>query len=232
MICPTGYDIPGTEVGGSRNTRGSGLPSNQRWEIHPRVIDGPDGSACIFSQYVAVPADTPMPEPPWDPNTAITSEAGVPILPCPPATQSAQAGAAAIAVRAWDEVTLPAPKPRIAPGRAITGMWAYLETRNQTEFEFHKETPVGTLDIRATGAYTVDWGDGETSWPSSVEGQPWPDGEIRHEYIDVGNYDVVVTERWTATWHIGPWSGQLTELRTTGRIDDFPVQQIQAVIRS
>jgi hypothetical protein len=41
---------------------------------------------------------------------------------------------------------------------------------------------------------------------------------------------VVVTERWTATWSFGSESGRLDELRTVGRIDDFPVQQIQAVV--
>jgi len=237
IICPHGYEVPGESAAPTGQTTESGsgtsaAPSGQRWEDHPRIIDGPDGSACISQRYVPVPADTPPPEVPWDPNTAITSEAGVPILPCPPTAQSAQASAAAIAVRAWDEINLPVPKPRIAPGRAITGTWAYLETRNQTQFQFHKDTPVGTLDIRATGTYIVDWGDGETSWPSSVEGKPWPDGEIRHEYINVGRYDVVVTERWRATWQIGPWSGVLRDLRTTGRIDGFPVEQIQAVIRS
>jgi hypothetical protein len=40
----------------------------------------------------------------------------------------------------------------------------------------------------------------------------------------------VVTERWTATWRLGEASGRLYELRTTGRIDAFPVEQLQAVI--
>ena len=82
----------------------------------------------------------------------------------------------------------------------------------------------------ATGKYYVDWGDGTTTGPHSVEGGPWPDGQITHEYIHIGAYDVVVTERWTATWSFGSESGTLDELRTVGRIDDFPVQQIQAVV--
>lgn len=179
-----------------------------------------------------VPVDTPPPERPWDPNTGVSSTTGEPILPCPPAAQSAYSGAAAIALRAWEDVPLPVPRPHIAPGRAITGKWAYVETRNQTSFEFRRDTPVGVLNIRATGRYTVDWGDTETSGPHSIEGKPWPEGEIRHEYISVGSYDVVVTERWTATWQLGPWSGTLRDLQTVGRIDDFPVEQLQAVVRS
>ncbi len=53
---------------------------------------------------------------------------------------------------------------------------------------------------------------------------------VTHEYLNVGAYDVIVTERWTATWSFGAESGTLDELRTVGRIDDFPVQQIQAVV--
>ena len=126
---------------------------------------------------------------------------------------------------------LPKPEPHIAPGRAITGKYADLETRATTSHMFTQDdTPFGPLRIAATGRYYVDWGDGTTTGPHPTEGLPWPDGAIKHEYLQVGTYDVVVTERWTATWHFGTESGSLSELRTTGRIDDFPVQQIQAVI--
>jgi hypothetical protein len=128
------------------------------------------------------------------------------------------------------DVPLPWPQPHIQPGRAITGKFAFLETRGQTSHIFNLEdTPFGPLRIVATGKYYVDWGDGTTTGPHSQEGAPWPDGRITHEYLRVGKYDVVVTERWTATWHFGAESGTLTELRTTGRIEDFPVEQIQAV---
>lgn len=40
----------------------------------------------------------------------------------------------------------------------------------------------------------------------------------------------VVTQHWTATWRLGPWSGTLNELQTEGRIDDFLVRQLQAVV--
>jgi len=39
-----------------------------------------------------------------------------------------------------------------------------------------------------------------------------------------------VTEKWSATWRLGGKSGTLRTLQTTGRIDNFPVEQIQAVI--
>ena len=108
-------------------------------------------------------------------------------------------------------------------------MPAYLETRGEIAHTYSQDTPIGPLAITATGRYYVDWGDGTTTGPHAFEGKAWPDGRITHQYIDVGTYDVVVTERWTATWRLGPASGTLSELRTTGRIEDFPVQQIQAV---
>ncbi|MEA2717374.1 MAG: hypothetical protein QOI99_1691 [Actinomycetota bacterium] len=110
-------------------------------------------------------------------------------------------------------------------------MFAYLETRGTTTHTYTEpNTPFGPLTIVAHGTYYVDWGDGTHSGPHSAEGGPWPDGVIKHEYIHIGAYDVVVTERWTATWSFGDESGALDELRTVGRIDDFPVQQIQAVV--
>ena len=63
-----------------------------------------------------------------------------------------------------------------------------------------------------------------------MRGKPWPDGQITHQYLKVGIYDIVVTERWTATWNFAGESGVLRTLQTTGRIEDFPVEQIQAVI--
>jgi hypothetical protein len=135
------------------------------------------------------------------------------------------------AIRYWQDIPLPVPQPYIAPGRAITGLLAYLETRGTTTHIFTEpNTPFGPLTIVATGRYYVDWGDGTHTGPHSGEGGPWPDGDITHLYIHIGAYDVVVTERWTATWSFGSESGTLDEVRTVGRIEDFPVQQIQAVV--
>ncbi|MEA2932766.1 MAG: hypothetical protein QOI56_1551 [Actinomycetota bacterium] len=154
-----------------------------------------------------------------------------PECPAQPGSESQPDTPTSYAVRYWKDVPLPTPQPHIAPGRAITGMLAYLETRGTTTFTFTEpDTPFGSLTIVTTGRYYVDWGDGTTTGPHAFEGRPWPDGRITHEYIHIGAYDVVVTERWTATWSFGSESGTLDELRTVGRIDDFPVQQIQAVV--
>ncbi|MGH9224042.1 MAG: hypothetical protein ACRD2W_09750 [Acidimicrobiales bacterium] len=111
------------------------------------------------------------------------------------------------------------------------GKLGYLETRGEVRRTYNTTSPFGPLQIVATGRYYVDWGDGETTGPHSLEGQPWPNGQITHDYIWSGTYDIVVTEKWTATWSFGPNRGILTELQTSGRIDDFVARQIQAVIR-
>jgi len=135
-----------------------------------------------------------------------------------------------VAVSFLREVPLPQPKPHIAPGRAITGKPAYLETHGSTTATFEEETSFGHLTVVATGAYYVDWGDGKATGPYPFEGEAWPTGKITHSYIDEGSVDIVVTEAWHGDWTLGGDSGTLDDLHTAGRIDGFPVQQIQAVI--
>ncbi len=134
-----------------------------------------------------------------------------------------------VAEEFWQEVPLPKPQPHIAPGRAITGKTAYLETNGETAHSYTRETPLGTLQLHARGEYYVDWGDGEKTGPYAFEGGPWPNGRITHVYINVGTYDIVVTEKWQAPWTMGGEQGTLSGLETVGRIDNFPVEQIQAV---
>ena len=135
-----------------------------------------------------------------------------------------------IAIRAWQDIPLPAPTPHIAPGWAITGKYAYLETNGARSHTYTTDTPLGPLTLEASGRYYVDWGDGTTDGPYTVEGRPWPEGEITHTYIDVGRYDVVVTEEWSATWSLGGTGGELGGMRTQGRIPGFRVEQIQVVV--
>jgi hypothetical protein len=210
------------------------MPSSTRYVPYERITTGPDGQACTATgQRALAPGD--------DAGLAEAAgrsgrDAGNIFANYPPCPNQPQAGGQAeqvspaeYAIRFWQDVPLPKPTPHIAPGRAITGKFAYLETRGELAHTYTQVTPIGPLAITAKGSYYVDWGDGTTTGPHEFEGKAWPDGRITHEYIDVGTYDVVVTERWTATWRLGPASGTLSELRTTGRIDDFPVEQIQAV---
>lgn len=225
-------------------TRNAGRASTGpaiRYIPYDRVVTQPDGSACVTTGYVAEgvqPNDAATLDPVTQNVNAIHNLAALEYPPCP--EQPRAPGQAAtpvvetpsmIARRYWERIPLPRPQPAIAPGRAITGKLAYLETRGEISHTYTNDTVFGPLVIVARGSYKVDWGDGTTTGPHGVEGKPWPNGEITHDYIDIGAYDVVVTENWTATWSLDGQSGVLRTLQTTGRIDDFPVEQLQAVIR-
>lgn len=223
---------------GERLSNSSAGPTT-RYYAYDRLTTGPDGQPCVTTGYAAE-GTSPRDHVPDESQSQIEGAGGYNNVfneypPCPEQPRAPGQAApvetrAMTAARYWERVPLPRPQPSIAPGRAITGKLAYLETRGQVTHTYTNDTAFGPLEITATGRYSVDWGDGETSGPHSTEGMPWPDGQITHEYQRVGAYDVVVTERWTATWRLDGESGVLRTLQTTGRIDDFPVQQIQAVI--
>ncbi len=140
---------------------------------------------------------------------------------------------AAAAQQVWrDQVKLPPPEPYIAPGKAITGLRAFLEiggprTRTQTFNVFGYD-----LTITATASsYDVDWGDGSSSRNLTSSGGPWPNGDVRHVFTTQGAYTVRVLERWTGTWSLAGGGGGSVDgtLSSEGRIDAFPVVQVQAV---
>ena len=222
--------------GSSSSSRSSG--PRTKYLPYNRLTTGADGQPCVTTGYYAEgtsPNDAPL----TDPVTQNVRDIhGLPPLEYPPCPVQPRAPGelarletpAMIAMRYWEQVPLPKPAPSIAPGRAITGKLAYLETRGEVAHTYTSSTIFGQLTIVASGSYDVDWGDGTTSGPHAFEGRPWPNGRITHDYLDVGSYDIVVTERWTARWSLGGETGLLRTLQTTGRIDDFPVEQIQAVI--
>lgn len=218
--------LPGAGGGAVRDVgSSSGTSDDRQYFPIDRLVTGRDGQPCVTTGYLPGPAGA---------GTSLGYAAATAGLfadyaPCPADPAAPVVTPAMVAARFWEEVPLPEPAPHIAPGRVITGKWAYLETRGELRHTFTQDTPLGSLEITATGAYQVDWGDGETTGPYDIEGGPWPDGEIRHTYIWAGSYDVVVIQNWTATWSLGSASGTLRQLRTEGRIDDLPAEEIQAV---
>lgn len=253
VICPpsrtsgsnsvTFTPTPAVSGGGSSARSGTSPGSSIKYVPYNRLSVGPDGEPCATTGYVQEGATPPDERLLVDPNPR---ETNIPITgsdfrilesypPCPQQPRAPGESApietrAMIAARIWERMPLMQPKPFIAPGRAITGKLAYLETRSQVTQTYSTDTIFGPLNIFATGAYTVSWGDGETSGPHAFEGKPWPNGQITHDYLNVGSYNVVVTERWTASWSLDGESGILRRLQTTGTISNFPVEQIQAVI--
>lgn len=215
----------------------------KRYVPYNRLITGSDGQPCATTGYVeegvAPPDERLLVDPnPRESNIPVTGNdltilenyPPCPVVPRAPGQPAPVETRSMLAARYWEQVSLPRPAPFIAPGRAITGKTAYLETNGEIAHTYTNSTVFGPLYIVATGSYTVNWGDGTTTGPHTFEGTPWPAGRITHEYINVGSYAITVTERWTATWSLDGESGVLRTLQTTGRIDNFPVEQIQAVI--
>lgn len=139
-----------------------------------------------------------------------------------------------LAVAFVTTIPLPKPSPHIAPGYAITGLRAYLETRASEQERFNQLTPLGPLEvITARTSYQVDWGDrtGKDNGPHPYPGLPCgPTGRITHTYTNMGRYDVSVIEQWSATWTLGGESGRITGLQSApAGIEDFEVTQLQAV---
>jgi len=127
----------------------------------------------------------------------------------------------------------PAPKPRIAPGWAITGLPAYLESGGRRAQDFPFDTVLGPLRISAAFSHlTVDWGDGSgpQRYPAGDLGGPYPDGGIRWVYTDVGVVDVTVVQHWTVTWSVGGESGTFEDVTSQASIPAFEVEQVQAVL--
>ncbi len=127
----------------------------------------------------------------------------------------------------------PAPEPWIAPGRAITGLPAYLESGGRRAQDFPFDTVLGPLRISAAFSHlTVDWGDGSgpRRYADGDLGGPYPDGGISWVYTDVGVVDVTVVQHWTVTWSVGGESGTFEDVTSQASIPAFEVGQVQAVL--
>ena len=108
------------------------------------------------------------------------------------------------------EAGAPGAKPFIAPGHAIAGKTAFLETRGDVDQTVRKSTVLGdlVLQFHATG-YTVDWGDnsGLDRGPFGSPGLPYPDGEARHVYTNAGFVTVEIRPTWSVKWSVGAAAG-------------------------
>ncbi len=226
-----GYCFGSMEVSApGRSSTGRGRAtshSDREWVAYPGAIDSSGDAPCTRSWYfdADVLAQAPTPDV-IDAGQAWETAR----YPACAGRSGQQLDPEVYAIRFWHEIPLPKPQPHIAPGWMITGKYAYLETNGERSHTYTSDTPLGPLVLKAKGRYYVDWGDGTKDGPYDFEGGPWPDGKITHTYIDVGTYDVVVTEEWSSTWSIGQFGGTLGGLRTEGTIPDFRVEQIQVVV--
>jgi hypothetical protein len=130
---------------------------------------------------------------------------------------------------------MPRPTVEVPPGYALTGMEAYLVTNHQLEYGPVTHTVdlgIAELDVTvtATGVTEVDWGDGTVA-TYHAPGTPWPEGSVTHTYRDSGVVTISVTDIWQVTYRV-PTLGiedTITAPLPTRTLDDFEVQQVQAV---
>lgn len=161
---------------------------------------------------------------------------GDPATPCPTETVD-QLPPAVVeeAVRRAVIESVPRPEPSIPPGRALTGLPAYLVTQHELSFGPISQTvDLGvaspTVTMSGTATTTVDWGDG-TVTEHHVAGTPYPDGEVSHIYTDRGTVDVRLVDRWTVSYDIGGGVviGTLEATLDPITLDAFPVREYRAV---
>jgi hypothetical protein len=130
---------------------------------------------------------------------------------------------------------MPRPTVEVPPGYALTGMEAYLVTNHHLEYGPVTHTVdlgIAELDVTvtATGVTEVDWGDGTVA-TYHAPGTPWPDGSVTHTYRDSGVVTISVTDIWQVTYRV-PALGiedTIAAPLPTRTLDDFEVQQVQAV---
>lgn len=184
-VCQPKSSVTAAGYAASNSTSSRAADSGPQTVYVPykRISADANGNACIETRYI--PQGTPA-----RPNFGLADTEQTPgavsglydtAPPCPQATsQSRSPGTTPIliALEHWSRVPLPRPEPRIAPGRAITGKLAYLETRGSLTYTYAASTVFGLLQITATGAYWIEWGDGATGGPFGREGRPWPEGHI------------------------------------------------------
>jgi hypothetical protein len=188
------------------------------------------GANCArLSQRFVLGGGSALPE-----GSSLVDQIVLGLYPVCPGSQSgpAQLSPGLVALFLWrEQVKLPAPAPRIAPGWGIVGKDAYLEIDGTRAPEPWTFTALGhTITIRAQSTYEVDWGDGVRTQGVTTNGGPWPTGDITHPYQVDGAFRVTVRQRWTATWSAtnGEQGAIDDGLQTVGTLD-FPVQELQAV---
>jgi hypothetical protein len=139
-----------------------------------------------------------------------------------------------LAIAAWAALNPPTFDAQIAPGRALTGMPAYLELAGTTEATEVVPLPDGLGELRIEAAvveHVVDFGDGSAPVVTTSLGAPWngdPSQQIAHTYQDTGARTVTVDTRWGARF-VAPGLTEDLEPRVETASLDLQVNQVQAV---
>jgi len=158
--------------------------------------------------------------------------AGRPALPSP--------REAALSV--WWQTTLPDPTMATSPpDGAITGLALFLQLGGPQTLTFDVPSLGHNVNLEVRSTYDIDWGDpspdrsalgAAVTRSHPTQGGLYPNGDLRHEYIERGNATITVTQRWTAHWTAGGESGTISDVLYTQASRTIPVQEIQAILTS
>jgi hypothetical protein len=117
---------------------------------------------------------------------------------------------------------MPAPDPEVAPGRAITGLAAFLDSgidRAQID-PIVVDVLAGTVTIDPQpSSVEVDWGDGNEPQEYEGDARPWPDGDVTHAYETRDVVTVRVLQRWDAHWSYDGLLGARLEVDLQAELD-------------
>lgn len=141
---------------------------------------------------------------------------------------------------AWWETTLPDPTMATSPpDGAITGLDLFLSIRGAQTLSFDVPSLGYVVHLEVTSTYDIDWGDpspdgsalgAKVTRGHTTQGGPYPNGDLRHQYIERGSVTIAVTQRWTANWTAGGDSGTISDVLYTQASLSMPVQEIVAVV--
>jgi hypothetical protein len=136
-------------------------------------------------------------------------------------------------------IDLPSPTASTQPSVGITGLDTFLTIQGQQGMVLDVPALGYDVHFEISSVYDVDWGDPRpdgTKTGAAVtrnhkdQGGPYPDGTLRHQYIERGAATITITQRWSATWSAAGDGGSLPDsVETTGSLT-LPIQEIQAVV--
>lgn len=240
----------GSSSGGSSDGGGAGGASGDEISIvwpppgmvvvtYPVLRTAPDGSGCVgtgarliearFADAIEAGRLAR-----YEYDLARYLEAGNPPPGACPATGAPDPEELRTAVAAVVTHQLPRPVPTIAPGTAITGLPAYLETGRALRFTTAPVTlalstgPV-TVALEGVATSTVDWGDGHVDQGLTDPGGPWPDGTVTHTYLERERVEVQVTDRWEISFQAAGLAAQQLTVEVTGQPLELEVIEVRAL---
>jgi hypothetical protein len=222
---------PSPAAGGPRRAgrgRGDRLPA-------PIQIYRPGVGTCTIngSSYVLSDATIETPEV-VNPCPAAEGSGGA--APRPPPTPLEAA------YQAWYwQTKLPSPSLATSPpDGAITGLDLYLSIGGAQTLTYDIPALGYNVHLDVTSVYDVHWGDPRPDTSATgravtrnhpTQGGPYPNGDLRHQYIERGTATIEVTQKWTAAWSAGGQSGTIADRLATSATVTIPIQEIQAVLR-